>query len=242
MPILNAEERLVQLCTQFEVNACEGFVDISSTGEDSILSLSGNSIQNSSTNCFLSLNSKANAGNIILATAVDASDSSIQLVANGSANASQCSVSPQGILLMYGPPMALGSIQLLDGKMLLGMGNPVTGSQIAMTPDSITLKVGLTTFTLTANGMVASSGATQVAISPEGVTEEMGVVSRQLGAAGHTLTAAEASVAVGMSGVTIQGPIGSLAFDAKAQLSGVMVVGSGDAMLTQKAAMISSGS
>ena len=242
MPILNAEERLVQLCTQFEVNACDGFVDISSTGKDSILSLSGNSIQNSSTNCFLSLNSEANAGYIVLSTAVGASDSSIQMVASGLVNASQCAVSPQGILLMYGPPAALGSIQLLDGEMLLGMGNPATGSLIAITPDSITLKVGTTTLTLTAEGIIASSGDTQVAISPDGVTEEMGAVSRMLGAEGHTLTAAEVSVVVGMSGLTAQGPTASLAFDASAQLSGAMVTESGDAMLTQQAAMISSSS
>ena len=96
--------------------------------------------------------------------------------------------------------------------------------------------------TLTAEGMIASSGGTQVAISPDGVTEEMGAVSRILGAEGHTLTAAEVSMVVGMSGLTAQGPTASLAFDASAQLSGAMVTESGDAMLTQQAAMISSSS
>ena len=52
----------------------------------------------------------------------------------------------------------------------------------------------------------------------------------------------QVSMVVGMSGLTAQGPTASLAFDASAQLSGAMVTESGDAMLTQQAAMISSSS
>lgn len=242
MPMNNTQERMVHLCSQFQINASDGYVDIASTGPQSSLSLGGNLLQLNSASCFLTLNSQDNAGIIQLSTAVGASDSAILLTANGEVNAAQCTVSPQGILLMYGPPTALGYIQITDGEMMLGMGPALTGSQIAMTPDSITLKVGTTTLTLTSDGIVANSGGTTVAISPEGVTEELGAITRELGMAGHTLVAGESTVELGMSGLTAEGPTGSLAFDASGELSAAMLTESADAVLSQESALVNIGS
>ena len=242
MPLTNTHERMVHLCSQFQVNAADGVVDISSMGPAGSLKLSGNLLQLNSPKCFFSMDSREESGFIQLSTAVGAPESAITLVANGEVNAAQCTVSPQGILLMYGAPEALGYIQVADGEMIMGMGPSASGSMIALTPESITLKVGETTLTLTADGIISTSGATTVAVTPEGVTEESGAVSRELGMEGHTLEAGESVLELGMSGLTATGPSGSLAFDASAEVTSAMLSESGDAMLSQEAAMVSTGS
>lgn len=241
MPMTNTQERMVHLCSQFQVNAVDGVVDIAAMGPAGSLTLSGNLVQLNSPKCFFSMNTSEEAGFIQLSTAVGAPESAITLVANGEVNAAQCTVSPQGILLMYGAPEALGYIQVADGEMILGMGPSLSGSLIALTPESITLKVGETTLTLTAEGIVSSSGATTVAVTPEGITEESGPVVRALGMEGHTLEAGEAALAVEMSGLAATGPSGSLVFDASGEVAAAMLSESGDAILAQEAAMVSTG-
>jgi hypothetical protein len=243
MPIKGADERLIQFFTEFEVNASNGYVDISSSGDDSYLSLSGNFIQANSKNCSIIMNSSENDGTIELSTDSGSSNSRVILTSHSNMTTSQCSVGSSGILLVYGAPTALGSIHLKDGEMQLSMGLPFIGSEISMKPDSITLKVGpLTSLTLTPDGIVLSSGATKLALGVQGIKEEMGPITRSLGIMGHSLAAAESAVDVGVIGVNAKGPTGSFAFNATGQLSALLLTESADAIMSQKAALASTSS
>jgi hypothetical protein len=236
MPVKTASERLVQVCTQFEVNATDGVVHISSTGEDSTLLLSGAIIEACSTHSSIGIHSNGDAGFINLSTTSDSTNSCIYLSASSSTLISRCEVKPNGICLAHGNPLSPGIIYVSDGNMLLSMGPSLIGSSISLKPDSITLQVGpLTSLTLTADGIVLASGVTKMALGVQGIKEELGPITRSLGLMGHSMVAAESAVDVTPVGVNAKGPTGSFAFNATGQLSALLLTESADAIMNKKA-------
>ena len=220
MPLTSSEERLVQLCTQFEVESSAGNISIISQGDDSMLMLSSESIQAHSSKCDLSLNSEKNSGIIQLTTNTEATESEIALNSSSSTHTSLCKVSPDSILLFHGAPGMENCVHLRNDEMLLAMGPALVGSKISIKPTSITLQVGpLTSLTLTADGIVLASGATKMALGVQGI-----------------------KVDVTLLGVNAKGPTGSFAFNATGQLSALLLTESADAIMSQKAALASTSS
>ena len=236
MPLKTVSERLVQTCTQFEVDATDGVVHISSTGEDSTLLLSGTIIEACSTHSSIGMHSDGNAGFINLSTTSDSTNSCINLSATNSTLISCCEVKPNGICLAHGNPLSPGIIYMSDGNMVLSMGPELIGSSISLKPDSITLQVGpATSLTLTADGIVLASGATKMALGVQGIKEELGPITRSMGPMGHSMVAAESAVDVTPVGVNAKGPTGSFAFNATGQLSALLLTESADAIMNKKA-------
>jgi hypothetical protein len=236
MPVKTVSERLVQTCTQFEVDATDGVVHISSTGEDSTLLLSGTIIEACSTHSSIGMHSDGNAGFINLSTTSDSTNSCINLSATNSTLISCCEVKPNGICLAHGNPLSPGIIYMSDGNMVLSMGPELIGSSISLKPDSITLQVGpATSLTLTADGIVLASGATKMALGMQGIKEELGPITRSMGPMGHSMVAAESAVDVTPVGVNAKGPTGSFAFNATGQLSALLLTESADAIMNKKA-------
>jgi len=243
MPLTSSEERLVQLCTQFEVESSAGNISIISKGDDGMLMLSSESIQAHSSKCDLSLNSEKNSGIIQLTTNTEATESEIALNSSSSTHTSLCKVSPDSILLFHGVPGMENCVHLRNDEMLLAMGPALVGSKISIKLTSITLQVGpLTSLTLTADGIVLASGITKMALGVQGIKEELGPITRSLGLMGHSLAAAESAVDVTLLGVNAKGPTGSFAFNATGQLSALLLTESADAIMSQKAALASTSS
>jgi hypothetical protein len=223
------------------VNLCatEGLVNIDSLGEKGVVGVNASSINLNARGSFLNLNQSESGGGISLST--NGEGSSILLSTPTSGNNAMLTLTPGGFLLAFGPSAALGTVQIQEGEMALSMGPPGLGSLLTLTPESITLKVGLATLTLTAEGLSTSVGSTTVEVGPTGVSEAAGAVTRELGPAGHTLEAGESTLEVVMSGLAASGPTGSLAFDASSQVSGAMATESADGVLNLQGPMVNAG-
>ncbi len=226
--------------SQVFLTATDGFFSVSSLGENANFSVASQNINLNGQGAFINLLSGENGNGINLSAGAD--EGCIQLNTPGSGFGTFLAMTPTGMVLSNGMATAPGSIQLGNGQIVLSLGNPLTGSMLTMTPDSITLKVGTATLTLTAEGLSTSVGDTLVEVGPSGVCESSGPISRELGPAGHTLEAGEASLEVGMSGLAVSGPTGSLAFDATGQLSSAMATESADGMLNLQGPMVNVGS
>lgn len=217
-----------------------GFVSIDSLGDGSIAAVNSDAINLNGDGAFLQIQGTNNGGGISLSAQGDGS--CIQLNTPGSGTGTFLALTPNGFVLSYGPPTAMGIVQVQEGEMALSMGPPGLGSLLTLTPESITLKVGLATLTLTAEGLSTSVGSTTVEVGPSGISEAAGAVTRELGPAGHTLEAGESTLELGMSGLAVSGPTGSLAFDASSQVSGAMGTESADGMLNLQGPMVNVGS
>ena len=224
-----------------QINLCstEGFVNIDSLGNTGAVAVNAGSINLNARGAFLNMNQGESGGGIALTTNGD--DASILLSTPTSGNNALLTLTPTGFLLAFGPTASPGTIQVQDGEMALSMGLPGLGSLLTLTPESITLKVGMATLTLTAEGLSTSVGSTSVEVGPTGVSEAAGAVTRELGPSGHTLEAGESTLEVGMSGLAASGPTGSLAFDASSEVSGAMATESADGVLNLQGPMVNAG-
>lgn len=220
----------VHTVTEFIVTATAGNVSISSSGSEGILNLNSQSISLNANNAILSLCQGPEGGGITLET--NGEESSILLNTLCPGITGLLTVTPKGILLVYGPPGATGAIQMGEGTLSLTMGEPEIGSSIEMTPESITFKIGPTSFTMTAEGLVTKCAETAIEVSAEGITESVGEVSREMTAEGHNLTAAETEVNVGVQGTTIEGVTNTMEFEAASEFSGAMISESAEGVLS----------
>lgn len=234
------DENLSQNAKQVFLRSTGGFVSIDSLGDGAIAAINSNAINLNGDGAFLQMQGTDNGGGISLNAKGDGG--CIQLNTPGGGAGTFLALTPNGFVLSYGPPTAMGTVQVQEGEMALSMGPPGLGSLLTLTPDSITLKVGLATLTLTAEGLSTSVGSTTVEVGPSGVSEAAGAVTRELGPAGHTLEAGESTLEVGMSGLAASGPTGALAFDASNEVSGAMVTESADGMLNLQGPMVNVGS
>ena len=233
------ENNEIQRSRQINLCSTDGFVNIDSLGDKGAVAVNASSINLNARGSFLNLNQSDSGGGISLTTNGD--DASILLSTPTSGNNALLTLTPGGFLLAFGPSAALGTVQIQEGEMALSMGPPGLGSMLTLTPESITLNVGLATLTLTAEGLSTSVGSTTVEVGPSGVSESAGAVTRELGPAGHTLEAGESTLEVGMSGLAASGPTGSLAFDASSEVSGAMATESADGVLNLQGPMVNVG-
>jgi len=223
------ENNDIQRSRQINLCSTDGFVNIDSLGNKGAVAVNANSINLNARGSFLNLNQTDSGGGISLTTNGD--DASILLSTPTSGNNALLTLTPAGFLLAFGPTASPGTIQVQGGEMALSMGLPGLGSLLTLTPESITLKVGMATLTLTAEGEVG----------PTGVSEAAGAVTRELGPSGHTLEAGESTLEVGISGLAASGPTGSLAFDASSEVSGAMATESADGVLNLQGPMVNAG-
>ena len=223
------------------INLCatDGSVIIDSLGSKGAVAVNASAINLNAKGSFLNLNQSESGGGISLTT--NGEDASILLSTPSSGNNALLTLTPAGFLLAFGPTASPGTIQVQEGEMALSMGPPGLGSLLTLTPESITLKVGLATLTLTAEGLSTSVGSTTVEVGPTGVSEAAGAVTRELGPSGHTLEAGESTLEVGLSGLAASGPTGSLAFDASSEVSGAMATESADGVLNLQGPMVNVG-
>lgn len=233
------ENNDIQRSRQINLCATDGFVNIDSLGDKGAVAVNANSINLNARGSFLNLNQSDSGGGISLTTNGD--DASILLSTPTSGNNALLTLTPAGFLLAFGPTASPGTIQVQEGEMALSMGPPGLGSLLTLTPESITLKVGMATLTLTAEGLSTSVGSTTVEVGPTGVSEAAGAVTRELGPSGHTLEAGESTLEVGMSGLAASGPTGSLAFHASSEVSGAMATESADGVLNLQGPMVNAG-
>jgi len=233
------ENNDIQRSRQINLCSTDGFVNIDSLGNKGAVAVNANSINLNARGSFLNLNQTDSGGGISLTTNGD--DASILLSTPTSGNNALLTLTPAGFLLAFGPTASPGTIQVQDGEMALSMGLPGLGSLLTLTPESITLKVGMATLTLTAEGLSTSVGSTSVEVGPTGVSEAAGAVTRELGPSGHTLEAGESTLEVAMSGLAASGPTGSLAFDASSEVSGAMATESADGVLNLQGPMVNAG-
>ena len=233
------ENNDIQRSRQINLCSTDGFVNIDSLGNKGAVAVNANSINLNARGSFLNLNQTDSGGGISLTTNGD--DASILLSTPTSGNNALLTLTPAGFLLAFGPTASPGTIQVQDGEMALSMGLPGLGSLLTLTPESITLKVGMATLTLTAEGLSTSVGSTSVEVGPTGVSEAAGAVTRELGPSGHTLEAGESTLEVGMSGLAASGPTGALAFDASSEVSGAMATESADGVLNLQGPMVNAG-
>lgn len=234
-----SDKDLNQNAKQVFLRSTGGFVSIDSLGDGAIAAINSNAINLNGDGAFIQMQGTDNGGGISLSAQGDGG--CIQLNTPGGGAGTFLALTPNGFILSYGPPTAMGIVQMQEGEMALSMGPPGLGSLLTLTPDSITLKVGLATLTLTAEGLSTSVGSTTVEVGPSGVSEAAGAVTRELGPAGHTLEAGESTLEVGMSGLAASGPTGALAFDASTEVSGAMVTESADGMLNLQGPMVNVG-
>ena len=233
------ENNDIQRSRQINLCSTDGFVNIDSLGNKGAVAVNANSINLNARGSFLNLNQTDSGGGISLTTNGD--DASILLSTPTSGNNALLTLTPAGFLLAFGPTASPGTIQVQDGEMALSMGLPGLGSLLTLTPESITLKVGMATLTLTAEGLSTSVGSTTVEVGPTGVSEAAGAVTRELGPSGHTLEAGESTLEVGMSGLAASGPTGALAFDASSEVSVAMATESADGVLNLQGPMVNAG-
>ncbi len=239
MSITHNENSDIQLARHINQCATDGYMNIDSLGEKGSVAVNASSINLNAKGSFLTLNQGQSGGGIALTTNGD--DASILLSTPSSGNNAMLTLTPGGFLIAFGPTAALGTVQIQEGEMAFAMGPPGLGSLFTITPDSITLKVGMATLTLTAEGLSTSVGSTTVEVGPSGISEAAGAVTRELGPAGHTLEAGESSLELGMGGLAASGPTGSLAFDASGQVSSAMATESADGMLNLQGPMVNVG-
>ena len=105
-------------------------------------------------------------------------------------------------------------------------------------------KAGKAASRITAEGVVTEAPSvevscddTNISISAEGINEEVGEVTREMNAEGHNLTAAETELNVGVEGIAGEAPTQELEFEAASELSATENSITGDAMLSQEAAI-----
>ncbi|MFM8933361.1 MAG: hypothetical protein ACKOS8_15960 [Gemmataceae bacterium] len=234
------DKDLNQNAEQVFLRSTGGFVSIDSLGDGAIAVINSNAINLNGDGAFVQMQGTSNGGGISLSAQGDGG--CIQLNTPGGGTGTFLALTPNGFILSYGPPTAMGTVQVQEGEMALSMGPPGLGSLLTLTPDSITLKVGLATLTLTAEGLSTSVGSTTVEVGPSGVSESAGPNSRELGPSGHALVAGETSLEVGMAGLDVSGPSGALAFDASGQISSALGTESADGMLNLQGPMVNVGS
>ena len=215
-----------------------GCVSIKSLGDNGVTEIDSDVINLSADRA--GLLATDGGGGISLLTQGD--EGIIQLQTVEGAAATHLILTPTGFNLTNGLHFEMGVVEVLEGKMILSMGDLLSNSILTLTPDSITLKVGEATLTLTAQGLSTKVGETTVEVGPNGVSEEAGSVSRELGPKGHTLVAGESSLAVGLGGLKVAGPTGSLAFDASGQMVSAQLKESADAMLNLQSPLLNGGS
>ena len=225
---------------EIQLRSTGGCVSIKSLGDNAVTDIDSDVINLSADRAYLGLLATDGGGGISLLTQGD--ESCIQLNTPGGGAGTQLILTPKGFILSRGPLEGMGIVEVQPGQLNLSMGNLLSNSILSLKPDSITLKVGPATLTLTAQGLSTSVGSTTVEVGPSGVSEAAGSVSRELGPAGHTLAAGEASLAVGMAGLDVAGPTGTLAFDASGKFSGALGTVSAEAMLNLKGPMVNIGS
>ena len=225
---------------EIHLGSTGGRVSIKSLGDNAVTEVDSAVINLSADRAYLGLLATKGGGGISLLTQGD--ESCIQLNTPGGGAGTQLILTPKGFILSSGPLDGMGIVEVQKGQVVLSMGNLLSNSILALTPDSIILKVGPATLTLTAQGLSTSVGSTTVEVGPSGVSESAGSVSRELGPAGHTLAAGESSLAVGLAGLDVAGPTGALAFDASGQFSSALGTVSADAMLNLQGPLVNVGS
>lgn len=170
--------------------------------------------------------------------------SAISLSSNSEGLSSTALFNSAGILLAFNLPGISAQVALNEEALSLSMGPPGAGSKILMTEESIVFQVGETIMTITAEGVVTEAPTvevscedTNISISAEGINEEVGEVTREMNAEGHNFTAAETELNVGVEGIACEAPTQELEFEAASELSATENSITGDAMLSQEAAI-----
>ena len=113
-----------------------------------------------------------------------------------------------------------------------------------VTPESIIFKVGETTMTITAEGILMVAPAvevscedTNVLINSAGISEEVAEITREVSAEGHNMMAAEVEVNIGVSGITDEAPMATMEFEATTEINSPMIDEIADAILSIDAAV-----
>jgi len=219
------------------VSASNGNISLTSLGIDSVLSLTSQSIIMNTSNAFLNCAYGVAGGTISLSASGE--ESCIDISTPSAGVFASISVTPKGISILSGVDASPCAINMCAESLNLQMGPSGTGSLITMTPESITFKVGETIMTMTAEGIVTTTPSvevncedTNIIISAEGITEEVGENTREVTAEGHNFTAAETELNIGVSGITAESPMGTMEFEATAEINSAMITEAADAMLS----------
>lgn len=225
------------------VSAIDGDVLVQTEALQSGISLESPSISLNSNSAFLSLVQGETGGGVILSTL--GSEGSILLQSSAEEIVSAITVTPAGMMMAYGMPGMIGSIQIGKGEMVICMGVPDVGPTITITADSITFQAGETIMALSSAGITTfapivetNCGDTIVTISAEGINEVVADVTRQTNAQGHNFTAAETEMNVGAEGIFTAAATSTAAAEGSSETSTAVSTMAADAMQTNDAALI----
>ena len=242
----------VHSVAQYYLSALAGIVEINSLGPESSFSVQSQSVylgafvpELAETGSLASLGLiQSGTGGLVNIEASGASPS-VSLVVNLLENPdciSNLILNAEGFMVNYGLPGVGGFISINSSNVAIFMGDPSAGSSFVMTPDSITLKVGQATMTLTAEVLVTNAPAvntvcdpTSVLINAEGITEVVGETVREMNEEGHTLTAAETEMNVGVEGLEAEVPTHTLEADGSLETNTALFSLSADGMQTMEA-------
>jgi len=249
-------------CNTFTINDNKSLIRLVSADSTSAVALPaadvpGSIILESST---ISLNSNGNSSiNMIggkfnpipsISLSTNGIDSSaISLVASATGNPLGGSIiaNTSGVNISHGTEGNQGSASITNNAINLSVGIPDVGPSITITPEAIIIKVGETTWTMTAAGIVTTSPAvevncedTNVVISAEGISEEVAENSRELSAEGHNMMAAEVEVNIGVAGINNEAPMANHENEATTEIISSLLNETIDAIFAVDAALIES--
>jgi len=249
-------------CNTFTINDNKSLIRLVSADSTSAVALPaadvpGSIILESST---ISLNSNGNSSiNMIggkfnpipsISLSTNGIDSSaISLVASATGNPLGGSIiaNTSGVNISHGTEGNQGSASITNNAINLSVGIPDVGPSITITPEAIIIKVGETTWTMTAGGIVTTSPAvevncedTNVMISAEGISEEVAENSREVSAQGHNMMAAEVEVNIGVAGINNEAPMANHENEATTEIISSLLNETIDAIFAVDAALIES--
>ena len=246
-------------CNTFTINDNKSLIKLVSSDSKSVVALpaadvSGSIILESST---ISLNSNGNScinmiggtlnpnPNISLKTN-GINSSKISLVVSATAPPLGASIitSTDGVNISHGITGDAGLATITNKAINLSVGVPDVGPSITITPESIIFKVGETSWTMTAAGIVTTSPAvevncedTNVVISAEGISEEVAEITREVTAEGHNMMAAEVEVNIGVAGINNEAPMANHENEATTEIISSLLNQTIDAIVATDAAL-----
>ena len=246
-------------CNTFTLNDNKSLIKLVSADSTSAVALpaadvSGSIILESST---ISLNSNGNSSinmiggklnpNPSISLSTNGIDSSaISLVASATGNPLGGSIiaNTSGVNISHGTEGNQGLASITNKAINLSVGIPDVGPSITITPESIIFKVGETSWTMTAAGIVTTSPAvevncedTNVVISAEGISEEVAEITREVTAEGHNMMAAEVEVNIGVAGINNEAPMANHENEATTEIISSLLNETIDAIVAIDAAL-----
>ena len=172
--------------------------------------------------------------------------SAISLVASATGNPLGGSIiaNTSGVNISHGTEGNQGLASITNKAINLSVGIPDVGPSITITPESIIFKVGETSWTMTAAGIVTTSPAvevncedTNVVISAEGISEEVAEITREVTAEGHNMMAAEVEVNIGVAGINNEAPMANHENEATTEIISSLLNETIDAIVAIDAAL-----